>query len=87
MVHSESLDFKKINEKIVKYGFDDLQVDIYDDCYLYFDSLTELGKYLRVRDGNPVYTSPEYGSELKKIGKSHKKMEDIIRKNLKLFGM
>lgn len=71
-IHSDSLDFDKIRSMMDEYGFEDLTIEEYNDCYIYFESIEEMGKFLAASHGNPDYTLPEYREELKKIAASSK---------------
>ncbi len=72
-IHSESLNFDKIRGKMEKFGFDDLQIEEFNDCYIYFETIDEMGKFLAASHGNPDYTLPEHRAELERIAEDNMK--------------
>ncbi len=66
-IHSDSIDFNKIRSMMDEYGFEDLTIEEFNDCYIYFENIDEMGKFLASSHGNPDYTQPDHREELKKI--------------------
>ena len=68
-IHSEAINFNKIRKMMDEYGFEDLTIQEFNDCYIYFDAIEEMAKFLASSHGNPDYTLPEYRKELEHLAK------------------
>ncbi|MDC7219792.1 MAG: class I SAM-dependent methyltransferase [Spirochaetales bacterium] len=70
-IHPEGVNFERIRTMMEDFGFDDLTIEEFNDCYIYFENLEEMGKFLAASHCNPDYTLPEHRKDLEQMGEKN----------------
>lgn len=73
-------EYERVLERLKENGFENIEIDVFDQARAVFPNENEFIKYLSAFPGNPDYSLPEYEPVIKKIIEDHTVEGKIVHK-------